>query len=125
MQAVRSEGTRPEMALDEILSDLGLAYRIQAHDLPGSPDAFAADYGIAFFVHGCFWHGHMGCRRSCLPKTHRRFWSDKIASNRRRDATAARRLRRKGYHVLTIWACQLKDRERIRTRIRLALRRTA
>jgi DNA mismatch endonuclease Vsr len=123
MRAVKSEGTRPEKTLSEILKDMGVPYRTQVRDLPGSPDAFASEYGVALFVHGCFWHGHLGCRRSSLPKSHRRFWSSKIASNQRRDATAARKLRRKGYHVVTIWACQLKNRERIRNRISLALTR--
>ena len=123
MRAVKSEGTLPEKALGEILVDLGVTYQTHVGDLPGSPDALASEYGIALFVHGCFWHGHVGCRRSALPKSHRRFWSTKIASNQRRDATAARRLRRKGYHVLTIWACQLKNTERIRNRISLALTR--
>ncbi len=125
MRAIKSEGTRPEESLSEILNDLGVRYKTHVRDLPGSPDAFAGEYGVALFVHGCFWHGHIGCRRSALPKSHRRFWSTKIASNRRRDATAARKLRRRGYHVLTIWACQLKNRNHIRNRIALALSRAS
>jgi DNA mismatch endonuclease (patch repair protein) len=61
------------------------------------------------FIHGCFWHGHPTCRDGKLPQTRVAYWSEKITGNRRRDARNARRLRGRGWHVLTIWACQLDE----------------
>ncbi len=124
MRAVRSQGTKLESVLGRLVKQLGIPFRTQVRELPGSPDIVLNRASVAIFVHGCFWHGHARCRRATLPKTHRRFWSLKIASNRRRDAAAARRLRRSGFSVLTIWGCQLKDQERIEHRIRAALRKT-
>src|SRR2546426_2023101 len=123
MRTVRSTDTDPERRLRAILRDLGIGFRTQARDLPGSPDAAVDGSRIAIFVHGCFWHGHTGCGRASLPKSHKRFWSSKIALNRRRDAAAIRRLRRVGFHVLTIWGCQLKDKERVKNRIAAAVRK--
>src|SRR5947207_3196306 len=125
MRTVRSRGTGPEKKLGMILRDLEIRFRTQARDLPGSPDAVVDRSSIAIFVHGCFWHGHSGCPRAALPKSHRDFWSSKIAANRRRDAGAVRRLRRVGFHVLTIWGCQLKDVGRVRNRISAAVRKAS
>jgi len=122
MRAVRTRGTAPEKQLWKILSASKIEFRKHARDLPGSPDIYIDRPAIAIFVHGCFWHGHPGCQRAALPKTHARFWSTKIASNRRRDGSAARALRREGLTVLTIWACQLRDVRRIRGRIEAAIR---
>lgn len=47
---------------------------------------------IVVFVHGCFWHGHEGCRYYKLPKTRESFWVAKIESNIRLDATVIEQL---------------------------------
>ena len=68
------------------------------------------DYGnmsrrVLVFVHGCFFHG---CKRHFRPpKTNRRFWVSKVEANKKRDAKVARRLRRLGWRVLTIWEHQV------------------
>ena len=63
----------------------------------------------AIFVHGCFWHSHPNCRLATVPKTNRRFWINKLAANRARDATKAQALRKLGYKVTTVWQCELDE----------------
>src|SRR5437879_2812716 len=92
MRAVRSKGTAPEKTVRKLLLELHLHFRSQAKDLPGTPDLVLSDRHVAVFVHGCFWHGHSNCRRALLPATRRGFWTRKVASNKRRDRAAARRL---------------------------------
>jgi len=41
------------------------------------------------------------------PKSNRRFWAVKFASNVRRDRLQSARLRRAGWRVLTVWECRL------------------
>jgi len=125
MRAVRTTGTAPEKTVRKLLKDLGLAFRIHARDLPGSPDIVLDVPGVAIFVNGCFWHGHTGCKRARLPQSRRRFWVKKIACNRRRDRAAARRLRLEGYSVLIFWGCEIQAGERVRRRINATLRRLA
>lgn len=123
MRAVRSRGTALEKEVSKYLRRLSIAHRLQADDLPGSPDIVIDVSSVAVFVHGCFWHGHPGCARAALPATRRQFWAAKISTNRRRDAAAVRRLRRMGYSVLTVWGCQLKRPDLVGSRLAAAVRR--
>lgn len=117
MSAVRSRGTKPEKALTAALRRLGFKPERNPKDLPGSPDAVLRRRRVAFFVNGCFWHGHRGCRRSSLPTTNRAFWRRKVALNVRRDARATSSLRMRGWHVFTFWTCRRIDGGGIRSRL--------
>jgi DNA mismatch endonuclease (patch repair protein) len=64
-------------------------------------------FGVAVFVHGCFWHGH-GCKRSHLPSTNIAFWTQKIARNVERDAATQKALRHEGWTVVVVWQCRLQ-----------------
>lgn len=77
--------------------------------------------GWAVFVHGCFWHGHPGCRLATSPKTNRAFWTEKIAANRKRDARKVAALRAAGLRVLTVWQCEARDERRLSARLRRTL----
>ena len=62
------------------------------------------------FVHGCFWHRHVGCSKASVPKSNVAFWRAKFAENVRRDRRTTRALRRDGWRVLTVWECQTSER---------------
>lgn len=84
------------------------------------PDVWFPSRRLAIFVDGCFWHGCPRCGH--VPKTNGRYWSAKIARNRRRDARARRELNRIGYSVVRIWECALRDEpERCVDRVRRAI----
>lgn len=78
-------------------------------------------YRTVIFVNGCFWHGHEGCRYFVLPKTRTDFWQAKIERNRERDLAERLQLRRMGWHVIQVWECQLKPKNREQTLQGLAL----
>jgi DNA mismatch endonuclease (patch repair protein) len=63
-------------------------------------------FRAVIFVHGCYWHSH-GCYRSTVPKTRRKFWTDKFHTNRLRDINAVRLLIQEGWRVLTVWECAI------------------
>lgn len=111
MRSVRTRGSHPEVEVQKLLSRLKLRFRTNVPVLPGSPDVVLADHAVAIFVNGCFWHGHRRCSRASLPKTNRKFWVAKISSNIKRDQAVAKRLRREGYSVITVWSCQVKHPE--------------
>lgn len=117
MRTVRRQGTEIEQRVGQSLRELGAAYRKNARALPGSPDFSNRTRGWAVFVHGCFWHGHEGCRLAKVPRNNRPFWEAKLASNRERDARKSRDLRRLGLKVATIWQCQLSDEAKLRRRL--------
>ena len=90
----------------------GFRYRKNVRSLPGSPDIVLRKYRTVIFVNGCFWHGHEGCRYSHLPKSNVEFWKNKIERNKSRDVRERLALRRMGWHVIQVWECQLKPKER-------------
>ena len=109
MSRVRGRDTKPELRVRRLLHRLGYRFRLHRRDLPGTPDLFLPKYQLAVFVHGCFWHGHDGCKRAKLPETRREFWRTKIDANKGRDAEAIVALARSGIEAVTLWECQLKD----------------
>lgn len=61
MAAVRAQNTLPEIIVRKFLHASGFRYRLHSRSLPGSPDLVLPKYELAIFVHGCFWHRHVGC----------------------------------------------------------------
>lgn len=104
----RARNTGPEMLLRHALWRQGFRYRINIKTLPGSPDIVLPKYRTAIFVHGCFWHGHNGCKNYTVPKTNTDFWVAKVARNKERDQEVWRKLEAKGWYVIIVWECQLK-----------------
>ena len=109
MRAVKSKDTKPEIILRKMLHALGYRYRLHRRDLPGSPDLVFPGRRKIIFVHGCFWHGHPCRGEPRLPKSNREYWVPKIRRNAERDAEHERALIELGWHVLTVWECELKD----------------
>lgn len=118
MARVRSVDTAPEMAVRRLVHGMGYRYRLHSAKLPGRPDLVFAGRRKVVFVHGCFWHGHKGCKRSRIPSSNRDYWASKIQRNSLRDRAAVRALRRGGWMVLTVWECDLSNVNRLAKRLR-------
>ena len=121
MRAVRSRDTGPEMVVRRLAHGMGYRYRLHRKDLPGAPDLAFPSRRKAVFVHGCFWHWHDCPRGDRMPKSNRDYWTRKLSRNRDRDAEHGVRLRSMGWDVLTIWECQVGDRDALRARLRAFL----
>lgn len=109
MSGIRGKNTKPEMAVRRFLHAHGYRFRIHRKDLPGNPDMVFPRLKICLFVHGCFWHRHMGCRYATTPKTRPEFWNDKFQKNVARDQASIDSLEALGWQVLVVWECQLKN----------------
>lgn len=108
MSTIRGRDTKPEMLVRRHLHGLGFRYRLSPRDLPGRPDLVLRRYNVAIFVHGCFWHGHDGCRFATVPATRTEFWTAKISANKARDAAAEDKLRTLGWRLAIVWECALR-----------------
>lgn len=106
MARVRQRGTAAELCVASILRELRASYRVNVRSLPGSPDFANKRRRWAIFVHGCFWHHHMSCKRATVPKHNRTFWLEKFSANRARDARAEREIKDAGFRVVVIWECE-------------------
>lgn len=105
MSRIRSRDTKPELIVRRWLWARGYRFRKNYRRLPGTPDVVLRKYGVAIFVHGCFWHGHE--THLHIPKSNTGFWQAKIERNRARDIQVKERLKQMGWSVMTIWECQL------------------
>ncbi|TPL03848.1 DNA mismatch endonuclease Vsr [Mesorhizobium sp. B2-4-16] len=108
MSRVRDRGTKPEMTIRSLLHARGWRYRVNVKGLPGTPDIVFSRLRAAIFVNGCFWHGH-NCKLGTRPKTRAAFWADKLEANKLRDNRKRNELANRGWRVLTVWQCQLRD----------------
>lgn len=108
MSHIRSKNTKPEILVRKGLHTRGFRFRLHNKKLPGSPDIVLPKYGVAIMVNGCFWHGHKGCRYANRPKTNVEFWELKIYRNKHRDEVTNAHLEALGWHVITIWECELR-----------------
>ena len=108
MSRIRGKNTKPEILVRKGLHARGFRFRLHNKKLPGSPDIVLPKYGVVIMVNGCFWHGHKGCRYATKPKSNVEFWEAKIARNRHRDEVTEAHLHALGWHVITIWECELR-----------------
>ena len=109
MSRIRGKDTKIELEVRRGLHALGFRYRLGGAGLPGRPDIVLPKHRTVVFVHGCFWHAQH-CSLFRLPKTRTEFWQTKIGANRARDLRQAALLEQAGWHVETVWECELRNR---------------
>lgn len=122
MSRIRSKDTRPELLVRKFLFAKGFRYKLHDKSLPGKPDLVFPKYKTVVFVHGCFWHGHEGCKYFVIPQTRTKWWVDKINRNKELDSEHALKLNKLGWKVLTIYECKLKPGQRDKTLSNLAVK---
>lgn len=115
MQANRSTGTKPELALSAALRRQGLSFRKGVAPDPSlkcKADLIFASARVCVFVDGCYWHG---CPRHFkLPKTNARWWKRKVIDNQLRDRRKRVALRRRGWTVIRVWECNTTTEKKLK-----------
>lgn len=109
MANIKSRNTRPEIAVRRAAHRLGLRFRLNRRDLPGSPDLVFPRHRTTIFVHGCYWHRHEGCKFAYTPKSNVAFWTAKLQANVDRDARVKQVLEDHAWNVVVIWECETKN----------------
>jgi DNA mismatch endonuclease (patch repair protein) len=107
MRAVKSDHN---LSTELNLINLFHKYKIREwrrhQNIFGKPDFYFPKLKIALFADGCFWHG---CRcKKLKPVTNKKYWSNKIKNNIKRDKMVNSELNRKGYVVIRIKECSIK-----------------
>lgn len=105
MSRIGRRDTKPELALRRALHGRGFRYRIDDRRLPGSPDIVLPKWQTVLFVHGCYWHRHMGCPKATTPSSNAEFWINKFRQNVERDAKNLKLLGEAGWRVGIVWEC--------------------
>ena len=117
MSRVKNKNTKPEVQVRSMLHRMGYRFRLHRRDLAGAPDIVLPRHRKAVFVHGCFWHNH-DCPRGKRPRTRTEFWNAKLDANIERDRANQEALEEKGWRVLTLWECEVKDPDYIQEKLR-------
>lgn len=115
MSRIRSTNTKPEMLVRKFLHANGFRYKLHDKTLPGKPDIVLPKYRTVIFVHGCFWHGHKGCRYFVVPKTRTEWWLNKINNNIANDTKAIKALKKERWKIINVWECDLKKQKIIKS----------
>jgi DNA mismatch endonuclease (patch repair protein) len=113
MSRIKGKDTKPEMLVRTFLFSRGYRYRLHVKNLPGKPDLILPKYKTVIFIHGCFWHGHEGCKYFVVPKTRTEWWLNKIDVNKKKDKENLASLKTLGWNIIIIWECMLK-RDKVR-----------
>lgn len=115
MSQIKGKNTKPEMLVRKFLFSRGFRYLIHDKRLPGKPDIVFPIRKTVIFIHGCFWHGHDGCKYFVIPKTRTEWWLNKIRYNAQNDADNFSKLTKAGWKIITIFECELKKDKLIQT----------
>lgn len=111
MRQVKSKKNKStELRLIEIFKANGIAGWRRNYPVKGHPDFIFPKQKIAVFVDGCFWHGH-DCRNTC-PADNKEYWGKKREQNAAHDKEVTERFKSRGWTVLRIWECELKNSNR-------------
>jgi DNA mismatch endonuclease (patch repair protein) len=113
MSGIRSKNTKPEIIVRKALFANGFRYRKNVDKIFGKPDIVLKKYNAVIFIHGCFWHGHWGCKNFKIPSTNTEFWINKIDTNRKRDAEVLNYLHATGWRVCIIWECSVRGKKQV------------
>ena len=115
MSSVKNKDTKPEILVRSYLFSKGLRFRKNDKRYPGRPDIVLPKYKTIVFVHGCFWHRHVGCKYATMPKSNVDFWKNKFYRNQERDEHNKKLLEEMCWNVITVWECQLKKNKQEQT----------
>ena len=117
MSHISDRDSRMEISVRKALFSAGLRYRKNVKSLPGKPDVVLSRYRTIIFTHGCFWHGHEGCKASKLPESRKDFWEKKIKDNVERDKRNTKLLEQNEWKVITLWQCELNTERKRQARL--------
>ncbi len=119
MSKITSKDNKYEQIVRKWLFANGFRFRKNDKRFPGKPDIVLPKYRTVVFIHGCFWHGHEGCKYFSIPKTRTEFWTEKINANIKRDRINIAKLREMGWRIIIVWQCELRKNPQSRLQLLL------
>ncbi|MCK4781396.1 very short patch repair endonuclease [Candidatus Parcubacteria bacterium] len=84
----------------------GLRYRKNPKGYFGKPNLVLKKYKTVIFIDSCFWHS---CKKHCrLPAIRRKYWTEKIERNKKRDKEVNRYYKKIGWKIIRVWEHDLQ-----------------
>lgn len=113
----RKKNKSTELRLIKIFKENGVTGWKRNYPVKGHPDFVFLKQRIAVFVDGCFWHGH-DCRNT-RPSANEEFWRKKRERNIKHDKEITELFESRGWTVIRIWECELKQQNCERTLLKI------
>ena len=108
MSHIRSKNNKStELKLIKIFKEYGITGWRRNYNVKGHPDFVFLQKKIAVFVDGCFWHGHKCINR--VPGENTEYWERKFKYNKNHDKIINKIFKQRGWTVIRIWECELKN----------------
>ena len=118
MRQVKSKKNKStELRLIKIFKENGVTGWKRNYPVKGHPVFVFLKQRIAVFVDGCFWHGH-DCRNT-RPSANEEFWRKKRERNIKHDKEITELFESRGWTVIRIWECELKQQNCERTLLKI------
>ncbi|MCK5096375.1 MAG: very short patch repair endonuclease [Candidatus Pacebacteria bacterium] len=106
MSKVRNKDSKIEVEFRKKLWKAGFRYLKNSTKYFGKPDIVLPKYKTVIFIDSCFWHG---CKKhGSIPETRKKFWTDKIEGNKKRDRKVSLYYKKEGWKIIRIWEHDLK-----------------
>jgi DNA mismatch endonuclease (patch repair protein) len=122
MSRIRSEGTKLEKKLEEIMNSIPIEYSKQPKVF-GKPDFAYLESKIAVFADSDFWHGFDWEKKKLEIKTNKEFWLNKIEKNILRDKKVTDYLQHEDWTVVRLWGHEiLKEPDKCKVLLEEALK---
>lgn len=113
MSAVKSKGSKAEIAIRKELWNRGFRYRLHAKKIFGKPDLVFRKHKTVVFIDGDFWHGRAlieegvsGLKRG-LRTERSDWWIAKLERNVNRHKEVTEKLTGEGWRVLRYWESEV------------------
>jgi len=107
MRLVRSKDTKLEVKFRAALKTIGYKFRKNVSNYFGKPDIVLPKLNTVIFIDSCFWHG---CTKHCrVPSSRKRYWINKIGSNKERHKEVNNHYKRKGWKIFRFWEHDFKN----------------
>jgi len=106
MQNIRSKDTAPEKRIMRELKRRKVYFAKNVKSIIGKPDIVFRHKKTVVFIDSDFWHVHP--RRFIMPQSNKRYWNEKIRSNKKRDKEVNEKLKKEGWKVIRIWEYDVK-----------------
>ena len=117
MKRIQSKDSIAELTVRRVIHRMGYRFRLHSNRMPGRPDIVLPRHNKIVFVNGCFWHQHKGCPDGHLPKSNQDYWKPKLNKNVSRDRKNYSELKKQGWRILVVWACEIGNLRKLRKKI--------
>jgi len=96
-----------EREIQKALKSYAIPFRSNVKELPGSPDLVFDACKTVLFINGCFWHRHLNCKFSVIPKKNISQWISTFNYQVKRDQEVKFDLEALGWCYKVLWECEL------------------